>query len=152
LCAEEQKVPDELVHILKINQNAIVVIDSDKQYEDDSINATKQRIKEECDRNKGICWVTEGREIENYLSERVISLVCENLTEKQVRFAMQPYGKFEQDLMKALDLVGASPLDYSADKVKYARLFVKHLELSDIGDCLRMHLQEITAKIRYWNE
>ena len=63
----------ELIKLFLANRNSILVMDSDKRNSKDSINTTKKRIKEEFENNGSIIWVTEGREIENYLSKRVIN-------------------------------------------------------------------------------
>ncbi|MCH8863415.1 MAG: AAA family ATPase [Proteobacteria bacterium] len=69
--------PDEVkkgIAILGINRNAAVVIDSDKKRVGKSgrifskINDTKCRIRDEVKRVGGFVWITEGKEIENYIS------------------------------------------------------------------------------------
>jgi putative ATP-dependent endonuclease of the OLD family len=65
LTAEPER--DDLVNIFSVNRNAIVVMDSDKKSHGDPINATKTRIKTEIERVGGIVWITDGREVENYL-------------------------------------------------------------------------------------
>lgn len=55
---------ESLIKLLRINRNSFVVMDSDKEFSNDVINKTKERIKTSF---KNSCWVTEGREIENYI-------------------------------------------------------------------------------------
>ena len=61
---------NELINVLKFNPNAIIIMDSDKTKDDDEISKTKKEMKEQCEKNGGVSWVTDGKEIENYLSER----------------------------------------------------------------------------------
>jgi predicted ATP-dependent endonuclease of OLD family len=152
LCADRDEVPDELIHVLRINQNAVVVMDSDRKQARAHLNKTKRRVREECERSGGICWVTDGREIENYLPERVVAAACEELVGKQITIAIGQYDKFEETLSHALKAARARRLDYSADKVKYARKFAQHFELADMDSQLRKRIEEIAAKIKYWNE
>jgi len=152
LCAERDKVPDELIHILRINQNAVVVMDSDRKQPRARLNRTKRRVRDECEHSGGICWVTDGREIENYLPERVVVAACEELVGKQITIAIEQYDKFEDTLSQALKKARAKNLDYSADKVKYARKFVQHFELADLDNQLRKRIEEIVARINHWNE
>lgn len=58
-----------LIAVRKLNQNIAFVIDSDKTAFTDSINKTKLRIEEEIKKHDGICWITTGREIENYIPQ-----------------------------------------------------------------------------------
>jgi len=152
LCADRDKVPDELIRILKINQNAVVVMDSDRKQAGAHLNKTKRRVREECERSGGICWVTDGREIENYLPERVVVAACEALVGKQTKISIGQYDKFEEVLSQALKTARAKRLDYAADKVKYARKLVRHFEIDDMENPLKRHIEGIVAKIKSWNE
>lgn len=74
-----------LVPLRAINRNAIVVIDSDKQAPDESLNASKTRVIEEFEQSPeiGFAWVTEGYTIENYLPKEI-------LTEAAAKFRRTP--------------------------------------------------------------
>jgi predicted ATP-dependent endonuclease of OLD family len=61
-----------LIEVRKLNRNIAVIIDSDKDKTDKPINPTKTRISEELNSN-GFCWVTQGREIENYVSTELMT-------------------------------------------------------------------------------
>ncbi len=77
----EGKAVEDLVDLLKLNRNSIVVMDSDKKNAEDSINANKQRIMDEVKAsNIGLDWLTEGKEIENYVPVELIKnhLICKN--------------------------------------------------------------------------
>ncbi len=63
----ESKLKD-LISVRNLNRNTVIILDSDKKHPDFQINKTKQRIKSECDSGQGFAWITEGREIENYLN------------------------------------------------------------------------------------
>jgi len=63
---------EEIVQILRVNRNAMVLIDSDKATSRDDINETKKRIVSEITALEGVAWVTAGREVENYLPLEVI--------------------------------------------------------------------------------
>ncbi|WP_238592648.1 hypothetical protein, partial [Comamonas testosteroni] len=60
-----------LIELRKINRNLAIVIDSDRESSSDSINKTKNRIIDEAEET-GVAWVTEGREIENYIAPEVM--------------------------------------------------------------------------------
>jgi putative ATP-dependent endonuclease of the OLD family len=83
----EATTPNEaqkLVSILSINRNAAILIDSDRHQGKTginprkprmNINETKMRIKNEVSEVNGFVWVTEGREVENYIPNRVIEKI-----------------------------------------------------------------------------
>lgn len=58
---------EDLIEIRKLNQNLCFVIDSDIKKSGDTINDTKARIKSELETHNALCWITEGKEIENYV-------------------------------------------------------------------------------------
>ncbi|MGJ3232601.1 MAG: ATP-dependent nuclease [Oceanicaulis sp.] len=62
------------ISLLSINSNVAVIIDSDRKLAKSknrkprmNINETKRRIKQEVEGVDGFVWVTEGKEIENYI-------------------------------------------------------------------------------------
>ncbi len=63
---------NDVVKILRVNRHAILIIDSDRASENESLNATKQRLIAEIEEIGGMAWVTSGREIENYLPQSAI--------------------------------------------------------------------------------
>lgn len=69
LSAEENT---NFIDLIRINRNSAIIIDSDKKKEDDELNSTKMRICSEFDGKNGFCWVTYGREIENYVEPDLI--------------------------------------------------------------------------------
>jgi predicted ATP-dependent endonuclease of OLD family len=72
---------DDFVNIVKINPNIIFVADKDR---DESVGECKlkpalERIKNEIiSNNEDWLWITDGREIEDYLSEDIVTLAFPN--------------------------------------------------------------------------
>ena len=71
--ADEEQAEKELIGILTTNRNSAIVIDSDKRAPRTRINATKRRIQAEFQEKHLFCWITQGKEIENYLSCQAIN-------------------------------------------------------------------------------
>ncbi|GGD96620.1 hypothetical protein GCM10008012_45410 [Rhizobium anhuiense] len=57
----------EFIALRSLNQNLALIMDSDKTSARDTINDTKQRLQGEFQKGSGLCWLTKGREIENYV-------------------------------------------------------------------------------------
>src|SRR5947207_7404020 len=79
---------DELIKLLRISQNSAIVIDSDRTKSDAEINETKTRIAKECKEAGVFCWISAGREIENYLTPESIAAVYNEITGCQREFAL----------------------------------------------------------------
>lgn len=77
-----------LIELRKINRNLAIVIDSDRKSSSDTINMTKSRIIDEAEKT-GVAWVTEGREIENYIAplamETALSTVYSSTYQKRIK-------------------------------------------------------------------
>lgn len=83
LTADDQEISD-FISLRHLNRHIAIVIDSDRSGPQESINDTKKRIQSEFDNEPGFAWVTEGREIENYVDlgilEGAVKDVCREAT------------------------------------------------------------------------
>jgi len=77
LSADEECVGD-FIELKHLNRHMGIVIDSDKKAKDDEINDTKKRVQSEFEKVSDFAWVTQGKEIENYLKS---DLIKETLTD-----------------------------------------------------------------------
>lgn len=58
----------EFIELRRLNRNIVMLIDSDKESPESLIRDTKLRLKAELENDsRGFIWITEGREVENYL-------------------------------------------------------------------------------------
>lgn len=70
LMAADEEISD-FIDLTRLNQNSLIVMDSDRSKKGERIGKTKQRVRSEFEDHDRFCWVTEGREIENYLSKEL---------------------------------------------------------------------------------
>lgn len=68
----------QLISMVTVNRNVAIVIDSDRKMSPNSnrkpsirINNTKRRLRDEVQNHGGMVWITEGKEIENYVRTEV---------------------------------------------------------------------------------
>ena len=138
---------DKGVSILRVNRNAIVVIDSDKRARATPINGTKKRVAQEIKAINGLAWITHGREIENYISGPTIAR-WRNLSTAP---ALQNiYDSFFEHLETIEAGIGAR---YSAQKPLLAEQICAATTVEDIraDPQLSEQLQQVCRKIRAWN-
>lgn len=135
---EEQK---DFIDVLLTNKNSAILMDSDiKSEENKTINATKQRIVDEFSKNGDFCWVTEGREIENYLHENVINKKYPAIPRKRI-------GIYEDFKEYIADLEPS----FESNKVRFARSLEFKLEDLEILD-LKERVAKLVDTIRKWND
>lgn len=134
---------DEFIELRRLNRNAVVLMDSDKDKPQKKLNATKPRIKDEFDRHsRGFAWVTAGREIENYVPR---PLLVEALTAVQPKHAhLAGTGKYDR-------AIPHHDNGYRYDKVKVAREVCKRpADLSAFD--LAARIEQLIAFIDSANE
>jgi predicted ATPase len=75
----EDPIVGEFIALRRLNRNMCLVMDSDRGRQEDSLNATKQRLIHEFTQNGSPTWVTAGREIENYVPPPVMTATLRQL-------------------------------------------------------------------------
>lgn len=140
---------NELIPLLKLNQNSFVVIDRDGRTISAKLNDTKTRIQNEIGENK--TWITKGREIENYISNDVLQKWLKEDYSIETIVENESNTKLEDNISK----VGKATekIKYNLNKNKYANEIVKHIDVSnfDILD-LKHNLDNLVSTIRKWNK
>lgn len=136
---------NELIQLFRANIHSIIVIDSDKTGPGKRINKTKQRIKGEFNKNNAIVWITEGKEIENYLSKNIFKKVYK--VDKQI-------GKFEKidDFLNENSRRKDQGSYYVKNKVSESIVIAKEMDMEDIEILdLEKQISNIVSKIKLWN-
>jgi hypothetical protein len=143
---------EEVIKLLRINQHSAILIDCDKASESDEINETKQRIVKECQESGVLCWVSAGREIENYLTPESISDAYDSITGTTQKVSLGRFEKIEDAIQTAYSQGWRASFGYDRDKPGYARKIVAHINDSvpDRFD-LRTKVDELVKQIRAAN-
>lgn len=139
----------DLIALLAMNRHAALLIDSDRRLAGATkkgalrkprmhINGTKKRIKEELEAQGGLVWITEGKEVENYIPIGVFAALI---------------GQSQPTVTEFDSIVELPLLRSFQDKVKLAHAVsavLKREDLSNILD-LEVQLEKLAARIRFWN-
>ena len=151
LSAEDEEVT-EFISLRSLNQNLCVLMDSDKSSADDQINDTKKRILVELSTDGGKAWVTEGREVENYIEFEHLQETVKALYPKKYH-SPGLRGEYQHALhFYPLTEGGArsSKLYTDVDKVKVARELAKKELNIDVLD-LKGQLADLVGRIERAN-
>lgn len=137
---------DALIKLLLINKNVIMLIDSDKGLKQTPLNKTKKRIIEEMMKINSLCWVTKGKEIENYIPADVLSPLYSKTSFKSVG----QYEDFNQYLDKIKKNEGRKFLQ---NKVLFAEKFLPYFTKSNIAETLDLseRILDVCNRIKLWN-
>ena len=139
---------DDLIKLLRINQHSGILIDSDRKKKSDDLNTTKARVVEECKSSGVFCWVSAGREIENYLIPECLSAAYDKVVQKKGAVTLGAYQKLEEALEEAYKSDWRAGYAYDTDKPGFARLIAA--EISEVGGKLDLKekVTELVAAIR----
>ncbi len=132
---------DNLISVLLTNRNSTIVIDSDKRNAKARINDTKRRIQSEFENNKLLCWITKGKEIENYLSVGALrERFCKKFNELGQYEVFPEYIKFVDD-------------NFSSHKVDFAKRISNYItaENSESVLDLKKKIEQLYCEIKRWN-
>lgn len=137
---------EKYIQILLVNKNAILIMDSDKNYRADKINSTKERIILEMKKVQAYPWLTRGKEIENYLSVEALKKYLQNNDLKN----LSQYESFPSYLEKHKK--GARE-KFLNDKVMFAERIREYLTLENLKEVLDLdsQMKYVIKKIREWN-
>lgn len=139
LSFENEKIIQELIPLLKLNRNAFVIMDRDGFSNNTKISETKTRIKNELgDRNS---WITKGREIENYLTEKTLKkwLQVEKI-------------KIDSNIKLENIISKVTTKKYESAKSKYSIEISKNIEISDLEILdLKLKMNQLIKAIKGWN-
>ena len=143
--------PEEVegsISILRVNRNSLIMIDSDKKNKQAQLNNTKKRIITEMENNSGIAWVTNGKEIENYISSKVIA---KWLGENDI--ALKQCKQYENFFDHLDSLVSGKGKYFKEHKPLLAGTLESYFEKEDLENILDLsqQLTKFCNKIKDWN-
>lgn len=132
---------EKLTNFLLVNRNCCLVMDSDMKSESDELNQTKNRIINEFEKQSLFVWVTSGKEIENYLSLRVIKGMYPETKLTQV----DKFSPFQ-------NIINGDYPQFSSHKKEFASKATDLMTEVDLNVMdLKTNVLEIMKRIDKWN-
>lgn len=128
---------DEFIKILPINRFAVLVMDSDRRSEEETINSSKTRLQTELSKNKGLVWVTAGKEIENYISYDVREAAVAAVHKSSIGLAKTKSDETEWDHPIAYKRAENDVIKVGMNKIKIAQQVA-----AEVADFSRMDLED----------
>ncbi len=136
----------EVVKVLRVNRNALVLMDSDKRKPRQRLNKSKQRIISEIKEYGDMAWVTAGKEVENYLPHDALRALYPGAK-------LPLLGQYE-DFRTYLDGVKRGEGErFSRRKVIFAEQVIPHISRESLARTLDLENKIVAAhsQICEWN-
>ncbi len=135
----------EFISLRRLNRYVVVVMDSDLRSPRSRLGRTKERVREEIGQSTGIAWVTEGREIENYVKVPILARAIQAVNSRARPISLRnPY----QIALRFKGKQGEIRADI--DKVKVAQEVTKGPAELNVLD-LAIRIEELVGYIREAN-
>ncbi|MFA7326777.1 MAG: AAA family ATPase [Candidatus Kapaibacterium sp.] len=145
--AKSEWINEKLIPILNINTNAFVVMDRDGSEVDSQLNITKKRIVNEIGEQN--CWVTQGREIENYLSASIIVKWLKSKNIRTPKYELRESEKIENTIQ---ELNKNCTIHYNRSKTNFSHEIVEFIEPDDLVILnLKEKMDDLLKAITNWN-
>jgi hypothetical protein len=137
----------DAVAILRLNSNAILMMDSDRKTHKGRVGFTKKRLAQEIQGMGGLDWTTKGREVENYLPKRALN----QLYDRSDLPALEPYQDIKEYLHR--NISDSAAREFERAKVQFAAKICPLLTRGDIEGRLDLaeRLDDVCARIADWN-
>ncbi|MCZ6655401.1 MAG: AAA family ATPase [Planctomycetota bacterium] len=157
---EHREKMENLINLMNLCRNVVFICDSDKSSADKPITPWKERIRKECEegdnKKRAVFWTTEGREIENYIPDRVLTNVYRELL--AVDTLKVTLGKYQDIHNVVAALQSKAPeahkwkTDYDDNKARHMKALVPKMTEGDLKQHgLRTSLEKVVAFIRNAN-
>jgi predicted ATPase len=150
ISAEDQQTDDDFIQLLPINRFPAILIDSDRRASTHSINSTKQRVVEEMQEIGGFVWLTEGREVENYIQREKRETAIKQVHPSFAKLSENTKSEKYEHPLKFVNKKGKTVSD-GFDKVAIARTISKEVPDFDRFD-LKEKIGKLVAYIRRANQ
>lgn len=150
---------DEFINLRSLNQNLAIVIDSDREGAHSRINDTKKRVRDSFSKDEQeLCWLTKGREIENYVDPLVLQAAVKEIY-KTTYDKPAATGQFDHALWfkrarakkSRSGKAALSLIETSVDKLLVARRVCEHEADLSVLD-LRERVNALVGMIRDANQ
>lgn len=135
------------IPLFRINTNSIVLMDSDKASRSTPLKKRVKSIKQEIEKIGGYAWITNGREVENYLPHQALK----SFFPKKVVPNLSRYEPF-YDFLGRFDKKGQAK--FSNSKTAFAKAISDLITLDMIkeDDHLKRNIKKVCDAIKRWNQ
>ncbi len=138
---EQENRTTGLLNILTTNRHAAIVMDSDKKARSTPIRETKKRVKAEFDNKGFFCWISKGKEIENYVAVEAINAAYSS--------KLDPIGQYEEfpEYIEKYDKY------FTNHKVETARKLCEYITVENSEGILdlKQQIEGLYKEIQKWN-
>jgi predicted ATPase len=146
----------EFVNLLKLSRNVVMLCDSDRDSEASPLDHSKERLHEECERVGGLYWITDGREIENYFPDEVLTAAYrELLSDDQIAINVPRFERLSDVLAHCFPNPKRGEgwkVQYDDNKTRIMPLILKHFARAQLDRWgLSQRLNLLAERIRRAN-
>jgi len=137
---------NDFISLRHLNRRGVIILDSDREKAHVKLNQTKRHLQTEFDKGPGHSWVTEGREIENYIPpDQLRAAIATKCPTSKLLTNLERYDN-------CLKIKSRKNKEIQAPKVEIARYITANYEQPDFNILdLRARMNKLLVFIRESN-
>lgn len=121
---DETELLEDFISLSRMNRNSAILMDSDRSSLRALLKPNTKRLKESFEEHQRFCWVTKGREVENYVPAEQIEDALKKIHSGSA--IVSSLGVYDNCL--TIKAKGGKSKEVQASKVKVAQYIVKEYE------------------------
>jgi predicted ATP-dependent endonuclease of OLD family len=133
-----------LIKALRLNHNAIVLLDRDRGSADEELKPHAERIRAEAEASGSLCWITDCREVENYIPHAALVAGLK----REIPPITDPYSS----LFDHVESNGGQA-SFREQKTDFARRIAAHFTIQNLSlvPGLKATMRTVCQRIADWN-
>ena len=147
---DDQKISGDLINAFAINRNLIFVADSDKKSSRSIITAYKKELARKAEEGGGLSWITDGKEIENYIPSSIINKFFLFVRQIELQVSIAHFNDFSNALDQKAKEVKVKAINYANCKKDYSKIIANLFTRSDITEDLLERMDALISNLRKW--
>lgn len=147
---DDSQLEENRINVFAINRRAIFISDSDKKSARAKPNEIREKIAKKCEECGGLSWITDGREIENYIPPAVINKFINQIRGVDFIERINEFADFSEMIDAYLKSKKIKLIAYEKNKGNYSKVISELFTVDDISGNLKSRMNKLIAKIKEW--
>lgn len=124
-----------------------IIFENYKCFKDETIIENIKPINIVIEKNNQLCWITKGKEIENYVPKHIISTFYDNTIDNE----FEQYQTIDTFLNLYKENEGEK---FKKSKIKYAKAYTEKMTIDNMSDVLDLdeNMKKVIKEIEKWNK
>ncbi len=141
----DEDLKGDFINAFTINRNSVFIADSDRKSITSKTTPKKIDLAKRCRENGGYSWITEGKEIENYIPSIVVNKFFLDFYNLEPQVTIGQFEDFSFALDQIAKKLNLGPINYEINKRGYSKKLAALFSINDIDGILRRKMDSLIS-------